>query len=62
MRQLSRWYDIKVEYGNNLPNDEYVGAIRRSENISSVLHILEKTKTISFKITGKLVTVLPYKN
>lgn len=62
MRQLSRWYDIKVEYSNNLPNDEYVGAIQRSENISAMLHILRKTKTIDFKITGKQVTVLPYKN
>lgn len=62
MRQLSRWYDVKVEYSNNLPNDEYVGAIQRSDNISAMLHILEKTKTIDFKITGKQVTVLPYKN
>jgi len=62
MRQLSRWYDIKVEYANNLPTDEYVGAIHRTENISAILHILEKTKTIDFKITGKQVTVIPYKN
>jgi transmembrane sensor len=62
MRQLSRWYDIEVEYSNNLPNEEYKGALPRSENISKVLHFLRKTQTIDFKISGKRITVIPYKN
>jgi ferric-dicitrate binding protein FerR (iron transport regulator) len=60
MRQLARWYDIQVEYNNSLPDDEFVGAIRRSENISAILRILSKTKTVRFAIDGKKVTVLPY--
>jgi len=54
--------DIKVEYSNNLPNEEYFGTIPRSDNISAMLQILERSKTIDFKITGKQVTVIPYKN
>lgn len=63
MRQLARWYDVDVNYNGTIPTDEFVGVISRSryENISAVLNMLEKTKTVSFKIEGRRITVQPWK-
>jgi ferric-dicitrate binding protein FerR (iron transport regulator) len=63
MRQLARWYDIDVNYQGNVTDEEFVGVINRSryENISEILDMLEKTRTVSFAISGRNVTVMPFK-
>jgi ferric-dicitrate binding protein FerR (iron transport regulator) len=64
MRQLSRWYTITVQYNGQISDDEFVGIIPipRSENISAILSLLQKTRTVSFQVNGRNVTVSPYKN
>lgn len=57
MRQLERWYDIEVSYSSNVSKEEFVGAISRFQNISDVLMMLEKTRTVSFEINGRKVIV-----
>lgn len=61
MRQLSRWYDVEVSYSGSIPAEEFVGVISRdrNENISSVLSVLEMTKTVRFNVNGRNVTVMP---
>lgn len=63
MNQLARWYDVTVSYEGNVTNEEFVGVISRSryENISGILTMLEKTRTVSFQIKGRHVTVMPFK-
>lgn len=63
MRQLARWYDVDVSYDGNVTNEEFVGVINHSryENISQILEMLEKTRTVSFTITGRHITVMPFK-
>jgi ferric-dicitrate binding protein FerR (iron transport regulator) len=63
MRQLARWYDVEVSYEGNVTDEEFVGVINRSryENISEILDMLEKTRTVSFAISGHHVTVMPFK-
>lgn len=56
MRQLSRWYDIDVVYEGKIPDDEFVGKIRRSVNVSEVLRVLE-LNNIHFKIKDKKIIV-----
>lgn len=58
MRKLSRWYDISVTYEGDVPNEEYNGKVPRYENISQVLKILAKTKTVRFKAEGRRITVM----
>ena len=41
MRQIARWYDVELVYEGNLPQDEFVGDIKRSEDIQKVLRILQ---------------------
>ena len=56
MRQLSRWYDIDVAYEGQIPEDEFVGKIRRSVNLSEVLKVLEMSN-VHFKIVNKKLIV-----
>lgn len=63
MRQLARWYDVDVSYKGNVTEERFVGVINRSryENISQILNMLEKTRTVSFTISGRHITVMPFK-
>jgi len=63
MRQLARWYDVDVSYQGNVTDEEFVGVLNRSryENISQILEMLEKTRTVSFAVNGHDVTVMPFK-
>lgn len=59
MRQVERWYDVEVEYQTKRSDQVYTGIVARSENLSSVLQLLELTGTVHFRIQGKKVIVLP---
>lgn len=59
MSQLSRWYDIEVEYLGDISQKEYTGSILKRSTIQEVLNMLELTGTIEFKITGRRVSVMP---
>jgi transmembrane sensor len=62
MRQISRWYDVDVEYKGDFQGDEFVGVISRFKNVSEILHMLEQTRTVKFSVEGRKITALPYKN
>jgi transmembrane sensor len=59
MRQLSRWYNIEVNYSGTPASDGYSGSISRNKSIRQVLNMLERTQSIHFKIEGRRVIVLP---
>lgn len=56
MRQISRWYDVDVEYEGSIPDDEFVGKIKRSEKVSEVLRILKLGK-VDFRLEGRKIIV-----
>lgn len=56
MRQLARWYDVELVYEGKLPQDEFVGEIRRSEDIHKVLEIL-KDGQIDINLEGRKLIV-----
>lgn len=56
MRQLSRWYDVDIVYQIKSSDDEFVGDIPRSVNLSEVLKILEYGG-VHFRIEGKKIIV-----
>jgi len=59
MRKVSRWYNVDVEYKGTPTNDGFGGVVSRAKNISAVLHILETTGAVHFKIEGRRIMVLP---
>ena len=55
MRQISRWYNVDVEYSGQVPASTYHGRISRNSNASAVLKILELSG-IDFTIErGKII-------
>lgn len=56
MRQIARWYDVKVEYDGKIPNRRFEGKISRNAQLSDVLKILEFSN-IKFSIEGKKIIV-----
>lgn len=56
MRQVSRWYNVDVEYRGKISEDLFVGKINRSENVSEVLRILQLSK-INTTIKGDKIII-----
>lgn len=58
MRQLTRWYDVEVEYRGDVPQQIFGGDIERSLSLAQVLKLLEKSG-VHFKIENRKIIVLP---
>jgi ferric-dicitrate binding protein FerR (iron transport regulator) len=58
MREISRWYDVTIEYAGKIPAEKFEGEIPRSSNITEVFKILELSN-VHCKIAGRKITVLP---
>jgi transmembrane sensor len=58
LRQISRWYDVDVEYRGNV-NLHFTGQLPRSVTASKVFEKLEMTGEVHFKIEGKKIIVSP---
>ena len=57
MRQVARWYDVDIKYETT--NTQHFNAtILRKEPVLRLLHILEETGQIHFKIENKTIYVL----
>jgi transmembrane sensor len=58
MLQVSRWYDVDVVYDDVTLKDKTFGVIgNRFANVSKLLHSLELTGEVKFKVEGKKITV-----
>lgn len=56
MRQLSRWYDVDVEYQGEMVTRHYRGRVSRNVPVSQVFQIL-KTSGVNFTINGRKIIV-----
>jgi transmembrane sensor len=58
MRQVSRWYDVEVEFQGNIADDGFTGKVPRSLPLSKLLNVLEQFE-LHFQIEGKKIIVTP---
>lgn len=59
MRKIATWYDVEVVYPENFDNSEiFVGKISRSQNISSILEIMQQTGKVNFEINERRIIVM----
>jgi transmembrane sensor len=58
MRQLSRWYDVEIDYKGKT-DDIFVAEMSRNIKLSDVLKALELTGRVKFEIDGKKIVVMP---
>lgn len=52
MRQISRWYDVTVEYEGKISDKHFTGIVSRNENISAVLDLMQLAG-VKFKLEGE---------
>lgn len=57
MRQLERWYDIKVKYQGSVPQIIFKGEMDRNVNLSDVLEFFTETG-LKFRMEGGTLVVL----
>ncbi|MFD2553521.1 FecR family protein [Sphingobacterium tabacisoli] len=58
MKKVAKWYDVDIVYESKPQNIAFIGTVSRSKNISEVLHALERTGKVKFKISGRKITVI----
>ncbi|MES2454053.1 MAG: FecR domain-containing protein [Bacteroidota bacterium] len=58
MTGVARWYNVEVVFEPGFESKPFTGSMSRFENISTVLHVLELTGTVHFKVEGRRVTVM----
>lgn len=58
MRNVGRWYNVEVNFQNELLSSRtFSGKVSRFDNVSKVLRVLERTGEVKFKIEGRKITV-----
>lgn len=58
MRQLSRWYDVKVEYRGSIAGIAFSGKLPRKERVGDLLDILSDTRKVHFEIKDDTTIVI----
>jgi ferric-dicitrate binding protein FerR (iron transport regulator) len=56
MNQISRWYDVKIEYEGEIPEKTFSGIVSRYSNVSQLLKIMEQAG-FEFSLTEEVITV-----
>ncbi|WP_109698771.1 FecR family protein [Chitinophaga deserti] len=57
MKELERWYDVKVRYETDVSKLRFGGGMQRSLPLTSVLRILENYQ-VKFRVEGRVITVI----
>jgi transmembrane sensor len=57
MKQVSHWYNARIFYQDNI-SDHFNARIPRDVPVSKLLHLLEATGQVHFKIEDKTITVM----
>lgn len=56
MRQISRWYDMDVEYKGAIPTNRLTGKISRKVNLSQLMDMIQYTG-VNMEIKNKKITI-----
>ncbi|HEX9513053.1 MAG TPA: FecR domain-containing protein [Puia sp.] len=59
MRQVSRWYDVDVEYQGDLDKAVFIGIVSRQQNLAKFLEVLEATGSVHCSLDNKKIIVKP---
>nr|WP_068889144.1 FecR family protein [Pedobacter panaciterrae] len=57
MNQISRWYDVDIEYQCDTKDKSFGGIYSKNKDINELLKGLELTKLVHFKIEGRRIVV-----
>ncbi|RAJ73467.1 FecR protein [Chitinophaga dinghuensis] len=57
MHQIERWYNVKVQYENGVPNIRFGGKVNRNVTLNELLRILARAD-LRFRLEGDRLTIL----
>ena len=58
MREISRWYNVEVEYEDPLAKGViYYGTVSRFEKVSKILRKFEQTGEVQFEVSNNKIIV-----
>jgi ferric-dicitrate binding protein FerR (iron transport regulator) len=58
MKQISRWYDVEIEYKGDSSTKTFGGTYAKNKDINELLKGLELTGLVHFKIEGRRIIVM----
>jgi ferric-dicitrate binding protein FerR (iron transport regulator) len=58
MKQVSRWYDVDVEYVGAVKDKEFWGTVSRYKNITELLNNMELTHAIHYQLEGRRLIIM----
>ena len=58
MREVSRWYDVDVQYTGTAPDKHFFGLINRNVYLNTILEFLRKNG-VRVQQQGRNITILP---
>ncbi len=58
MNAIGRWYNVDIQFEENLHQIHFSGTMSRTEDISKVLRTIELTGEVKFKRTGRRILVM----
>jgi transmembrane sensor len=59
MKRISRWYDVDVVISKEVEQKRLGGTVSRFRDVTQVLHSIELTGSVHFKVEGRKITVMP---
>ena len=57
MLQLARWYDVQIDYVDDIKGISFTGSLSKSDDIIDVLRKISLTESVHFEIKGRRVMV-----
>lgn len=58
MKKLSRWYNVEIKYENGVDTlFHFTGRIKKHEELSGILHLIELTGKVKFSVEGNEIDV-----
>ena len=58
MQRVSQWYDIEVEFDENIADEKFEGTFSRKKKLSELLQSFETVSSLRFKIEGRRIRVM----
>jgi len=59
MKKIARWYDVDIDYEGDLYQKRLGGTVSKFEKINDLLHTIQLTHSVHFKVIGRRVIVMP---
>jgi ferric-dicitrate binding protein FerR (iron transport regulator) len=57
VNELERWYNVDIQYDDNMEFENITGYISRNVKISSVLKMLQLSGIVNYEISGSKIII-----